>query len=309
MRRGRAAPRRRGLLAAAALAGLGAGCASAPQPPPAELLALRQRSAAATAQRHDDPRTAASLYARASRTAASGDQPALAADAACRHGLALLSAGDAAGALGPLARAAELARGAGEPALAARAWLGLARARQALLAGAAGGAVSPGAAPDRGGSAGAGPAGVAEALREARALAAEGKDATAEALAEVGLGALSPPIEARVHFAAAARLAGAAPEVAGPLALNRARLAEREGDLAAARLGYRAALAPLAEADDRPGLLVALRAAARLADADPAGRGEAADLHRRASAVAAGLGRRMVAEEESAAAAKAAAGP
>ena len=307
MSRGRAAPRRRGLLAAAALAGLGAGCASAPHPPPAEQLAIRQRSAAATAQRHDDPRTAASLYARASRTAASGDQPALAADAACRHGLALLSAGDAAGALGPLARAAELARGAGEPALAARAWLGLARARQALQAGAAGGAPSPGGAAD--GGAGAGPAGVAEALREARALAVEGKDATAEALAEVGLGARSPPAEARGHFAAAARLAGSAPEVAGPLALNRARLAEREGDLAAARAGFRAALAPLAEADDRPGLLVALRAAARLADADPAARAEAADLHRRASAVAAGLGRRMVAEEESAAAAKAAAGP
>lgn len=292
--------RRRALLAAA-VASLGAGCASTPRPPPAEQLALRQRSAAATAQRYDDPRTAASLYARASRTAASGDQPGLAADAACRHGLALLAAGDAAGALGPLARAAELARGAGDPSLAARAWLGLARARQALLAGGAGGGAAGPANPAVPAE-GAGLAGVEEALREARSLAAEGKDATAEALAEVGLGALAPPAEARGHFAAAARLAGGAPEVAGPLALNRARLAERQGDLTAARASYRAALAPLAAADDRPGLLVALRAAARLAEADPAARAEAADLHRRASAVAAGLGRRVVAEEEAAAA-------
>jgi len=254
-------------------------CSAAPRPPPAEQLAIRQRAAGETARRYDDPHTAAAVFGRGARTAAAGDRAALAADLKVREGLALLSAGDAPGALAALEQAAALARGAGDASLEARAWLGLARARQV-----------------------AGVEGVAAALGEALAHARAGEDRTAEALAEVGLGALAPPAEARLRFAAAARLAGGAPEVAGPLLLNRARLDEREGALAAARAGYRAALAPLAAADDRPGLLAALSGAARLADADPAAATEAADLHRRAAAVAAGLGRREVAEREEAAA-------
>jgi hypothetical protein len=245
-----------------------AGCARERRPG-AEELAVRQRMAAETARRYDDPRTAAALYGRAARNAAAVDRPRLAADAACREGLALLAAGEPRRAEASLAHAAALARDAGDPALAARALLGLARARRASGAG-----------------------DVAAPLRDARALAREGDDRTAEALAEVGLGALAPAaVEARERYDAAERLAGDAPEVAGPLRLNRARLDEREGRAAEARQGYRAALAPLAAADDRVGLLAALRAAARLADQDPAAAAEAADLHRRADAVAAGLGR------------------
>jgi hypothetical protein len=266
----------RPLRALALAAGLAAatGCASREQRPTAEQLAIRQRSAGETARRYDDPRTAASLYGRASRSAASVDRPRLAADSACREGLALLALGEPRRAEEAFARAAPLAEGAGEPALAARALLGLARARSL-----AGGDV-------------AGP------LQGALPLAREGKDATAEALAELGLGARAPPAEARARYAAAERLAGSAPEVAGPLALNRARLDEKEGRAAEARAGYRAAIAPLAAADDRLGLLAALRAAARHADRDPAASAEAADLHRRAALVADGLGRAEVATAE-----------
>lgn len=265
------APLRRAAPLALALA---AGCAARTPPPAAEQLAVRQRSAGETARRYDDPRTAASLYGRASRSAASVDRPRLAADAACREGLALLAMGEPRRAEEAFTRAAPLAEGAGEPALAARALLGLARARSL-----AGGDV-------------AGP------LQGALALAREGKDATAEALAELGLGALAPPAEARARYAAAERLAGSAPEVAGPLGLNRARLDEKEGRAAEARAGYRAAIAPLAAADDRLGLLAALRAAARHADRDPAAAAEGADLHRRAALVADGLGRAEVAAAE-----------
>jgi phage FluMu protein gp41 len=246
---------------------LAAGCAS-DRPPPAEALARRQRTAAETARRYDDPRTAAALHARAAASAAAGDRPLLSADASCRQGLALLSAGDAVAAQAPLERAAALARQEGDAALASRALLGLARARRS-----------------------AGQGDVAGPLAEAASLAERAGDRVAQALAEVGLGALAEPAEAARRYAAAERLAGDAPEVAGPLWLNRARLAEREGDAAAARAAYRAALAPLALADDRVGLLHALRAAARLAEADPAGAAEAASLQRRAAGVAAGLER------------------
>ena len=135
-------------------------------------------------------------------------------------------------------------------------------------------------------------------LLEARTRAREGKDRTAEALAEVGLGALAPPGEARERYAAAEQLAGDAPEVEGALRLNRARLDEKEGRAADARAGYRAAIPALAAADDRVGLLAALQAAGRLAAGDPATREEAAELHRRAAAVAEGLGREEVARAE-----------
>jgi hypothetical protein len=257
-----------------ALLAVAPACASREPRPTAEQLAVRQRAAGETARRYDNPQTAASLYGRASRSAAAVDRPRLAADSACREGLALLAAGDARRAEEAFARAAPLARGAGDSALAARALLGVARARS--LAG--------------------GGADVAAPLREALSLAREGKDPTAEAIAELGLGALAPPAEARVRYAAAERLAGDAPEVAGPLRLNRARLDEKEGRAADAGAGYRAAIAPLSAADDRVGLLAALRAAARHADADaPA---EAADLHRRAALVAEGLGRIEVAAAE-----------
>lgn len=271
-------------LVALALAAPGAallpGCAGS-RPPPAEALALRQRSAAETARRLDDPRTAAALYGRAAGTAAAGDRPVLAADAACRQGLALLAAGDAAAAEAPLTRAAALARAAGDPALAARALLGLARARRTT-----------------------GQGDVAGPLAEARTLAEAGGDRVAAALAELGLGALSPA-EAPARYAAAEALAGERPEVAGPLWLNRARLAERDGDPRAALAAYRAALEPLSVTDDRPALLFALTASARLAEADPAAAGEAAALHRRAAGVAAGLGRGEEAAAEAAAAERA----
>ena len=267
-------PIRAALLALALALPLAAACARA-QRPGAEELAIRQRMAGETARRYDDPRTAASLYGRASRNAAAVDRPKLAADAGCREGLALLAAGDPRRAEGAFANAAALARDAEEPALAARALLGLARARR----------VGGGGDVD-------GP------LRAARTLAREGKDRTAEALAEVGLGALAPPADARERYAAAERLAGETPEVAGPLRLNRARLDEKEGHAAVAREGYRAAISPLAAADERVGLLAALQAAARLASADPAAPGEAAELHRRAAAVADGLGREEIARAE-----------
>jgi tetratricopeptide (TPR) repeat protein len=263
---------------ALALCALVLGCARE-QRPGADELALRQRMAAETARRYNDPRTAAALYGRAARNAAAVDRPRLAADAACREGLALLALGEARKAEASFAEASTLARDAGDPALAARALLGLARARRALGSG-----------------------DVAGPLDEARALAREGKDRTAEALAEVGLGALGAPAQARERYAAAERLAGEAPEVAGPLRLNVARLDEREGRTAEARAGYRAAIAPLAQADERVGLLAALQAAARLSGSDPRGAAEAADLHRRAAAVADGLGLAEVAERERASA-------
>ncbi len=271
-------------LAAAAL--LGAACAGEPKRPAGEQLAIRQRTAGETARRYDDPKTAASLYGRASRSAAAVDRPRLAADAACREGIALLATGEPRRAERAFSDAALLARDAGDPALAARALLGVARARRIS-----------------------GEGEVGPPLRDALALARDGKDPTAEALAELGLGALAPPAEARERYAAAEKLAGDAPEVAGPLRLNRARLDEKEGRAAEARAGYRAAIAPLSIADDRVGLLAALRAAARHADADPAAAAEAADLHRRAALVADGLRRADVAADERRAADAAAGGP
>jgi tetratricopeptide (TPR) repeat protein len=249
-----------------ALVAVLSGCAAGPRPPPAEHLALRQRSSGSIARGFDDPRTAAVFFGRAARTAAQGDRAGLAADAACREGLARIAAGDAASAIEPLERAAAQAEGAGDPALAARAWLGLARARQAL-----------------------GQDGVAGALERAGALARAGADPVAAALAELGLGALASPEEAPRRFDEAGRLAGADPAVAGPLALNRARRAERAGQPAAALALYRAALEPLARSDDRPALYLALSSAARLAD-EAGERAAGADLRRRAEAVARGLG-------------------
>jgi len=268
----------------AALAALSFAACARPHRPAAEELALRQRSAGETARRYDDPHTAAALYGRAARNAAAVDRPGLAADAACREGIALLAAGEARAAQASFTQAAQFARDAGEPALAARALLGLARARRIL-----------------------GEGDVAAPLREARALAQEGKDRTAEALAEVGLAVLAPPAEARERYAAAGKLAGDAAEVVGPLRLNLARLDEREGRAGEARAGYRAAIAPLSDADDRVGLLAALQATARLTAVDPSGAGEAADLHRRAAAVAEGLRRPEVAAAERRAANEAAA--
>lgn len=258
----------------ALLLALSAACAGE-QRPAAEELAVRQRLAGETARRYDDPKTAAALFGRASRNASAVDRPRLAADAGCREGLALLAAGEPGRAAVAFASAAALARDAGDPALTARALLGLARARRF------------GAGGD-----------VAGPLLEARTRAREGKDRTAEALAEVGLGALAPPGEARDRYAAAEQLAGDAPEVEGALRLNRARLDEKEGRAADARAGYRAAIPALAAADDRVGLLAALQAAGRLAAGDPATREEAAELHRRAAAVAEGLGREEVARAE-----------
>jgi hypothetical protein len=269
---------------AALAATLLAACSAREKRPSAEELALRQRTAGETARRYDDQRTAASLYGRSSRSAAAVDRPRLAADAACREGIALLAAGEPRRASDSFVRAATLAGDAGDKGLAARALLGLARARRV-----------------------AGEGDVPGPLHDARGLAREAGDRTAEALAEVGLGALATPAEARERYAAAEKLAGEAPEVAGPLRLNRARLDEREGRAADARAGYRAAVGPLSVSDDRPGLLAALQAAARLADGDPASAAEAGELHRRAALVADGLGKDEVAKAERRAAEAAAA--
>jgi tetratricopeptide (TPR) repeat protein len=270
----------RSTLLAAAAAAVALGCASTPRLSPSEQLALRQRDAAETARRHDDPRTAATLYGHASETAAAGDRPALAADAAYRQGLALLASGAATQALEPLERSARQARALGDRGLAARALLALARARWTS-----------------------GQGDVDAALGEARGLAAQAGDGAAEALAELGLGArAATPAQARAHYDAAASRGGSVPEVAGPLWLNRGRLAEREGDPASARRAYGQAIGPLSFVDDRPGLLAALAAAARLAELDPASGAEAAGLHRRAAAVASGLGQAEVARAEEAAA-------
>ena len=131
--------------------------------------------------------------------------------------------GSRAGAEPAFAQAAALARDAGDPALAARALLGLARARR--VAG-EGDVARP--AP-RGARARAGGEGPRPPRRSPRWASAR-----------------SPPArEARERYAAAEQLAGDAPEVAGPLRLNRARLDEREGRAAEARAGYRAAIGPL----------------------------------------------------------------
>jgi len=269
---------------AALAAALLSACSAREKRPSAEELALRQRKAAETARRYDDQRTAASLYGRSSRSAAAVDRPRLAADAGCREGIALLAAGEPRRAEESFLRAATLAADAGDKGLVARSLLGVARARRVE-----------------------GEGDVQGPLREARGLAREAGDRTAEALAEVGLGAVSPPTEARERYAAAERLAGDAPEVAGPLRLNRARLDEREGRAADARAGYRAAIAPLSVSDDRPGLLAALQATARLADGDASSAAEAGELHRRAALVADGLRREDVAKAERRAAVDAAA--
>ncbi|HEX9243138.1 MAG TPA: hypothetical protein VF875_11910 [Anaeromyxobacter sp.] len=269
---------------AALAAALLSACSAREKRPSAEELALRQRKAAETARRYDDQRTAASLYGRSSRSAAAVDRPRLAADAGCREGIALLAAGEPRRAEESFLRAATLAADAGDKGLVARSLLGVARARRVE-----------------------GEGDVQGPLREARGLAREAGDRTAEALAEVGLGAVSPPTEARERYAAAERLAGDAPEVAGPLRLNRARLDEREGRAADARAGYRAAIAPLSVSDDRPGLLAALQATARLADGDASAAAEAGELHRRAALVADGLRREDVAKAERRAAEDAAA--
>jgi hypothetical protein len=197
---------------AALAAALLSACSAREKRPSAEELALRQRNAGETARRYDDQRTAASLFGRSSRNASAVDRPRLAADAACREGIALLAAGEPRRAEESFVRAAALAGDAGDKGLAARALLGVARARRI-----------------------AGEGDVSGPLRDARALAHEAGDRTAEALAEVGLGAVSTPAEARERYAAAEGLAGDVPEVAGPLRLNRARLDEREGRTADAR--------------------------------------------------------------------------
>ena len=78
--------------------------------------------------------------------------------------------------------------------------------------------------------------------------------------------------------------------MAGPLALNRARLAERRGDLADAGPLFLAAAETYRALEDATGLYLSLSGAARAADAGGEGRA-AADLHRRAADAAVFAGR------------------
>lgn len=265
---------------AAALLALAA-CASAPRKePPFVEQARVQRATGDGAHDLGDPSAGAHAYARALASARAADDQRLAADVGYRLGLALLAAGDPVAAASELEDAARVARRAGDPGLAARALLGLARARDVV-----GGDPRP-------------------ALREALALAAEAGDATPAALAHVGLGAAGPAAEAAAHYDEADRLAGRAPAVAAPLALNRARLAEKAGDAARAGARYRAAADAYRALDDALGLHLALAGAARGADRSgpPA---DAADLHRRAASAALAAGLRSAAVKELRAAAAA----
>jgi tetratricopeptide (TPR) repeat protein len=258
-------------------AALLAACASTPRPSPALERASVHRATGDEARAMGDPAAAAYAYARALAAARAADDRKGAADAGYRLGTALLAAGQPAEAAIQLQDAGAVAlRSADEP-LAARAMLALARARQESRAG-----------------------DVREALEGALALAERANQPVLAALAQLGLGASGPEGEAERRYAAADRLAGADPAVAGPLALNRARLAERRGDLAAAGPLFLAAAAQYRDQEDPDsvGLYLALSGAARAADADAGGARAAADLHRRAAdaAVFAGRTEQAVAE-------------
>ena len=115
----------------------------------------------------------------------------------------------------------------------------------------------------------------------------------------MGLAALVPEAEARLHLDRAAELASDDVAVAAPLALNRARWAERRGEPSAALPLYRTSADLYRTLEDAPGLHEALAGAARAADQAPAGTElDAAELHRRAAAAALKVGALSAAAEE-----------
>jgi len=280
-------PRAPRVCALALAAALGA-CSSAPRRDPSAVSQARLLLAAGDEARAvGDPAGAARSYARALASARAGDDRALAADVGYRLGVALQAAGEPREAAVQLADSAATASALPDHALAARALLALARARQ---------------------DAAAGDAAVVEALGRALESARRGGDRGAEALAHVGLAAVSGDASAaRGHLEEAERLAGGDPAVAAPLALNRARRAERSGD-ASARGLYRTAAERYRLLEDPAGLWQALAGAARAADREAGGAGEAAELHRRAADAALRSGDRLAAVRELRAAAAACAG-
>jgi hypothetical protein len=224
-----------------------------------------------------DPAAAAYAYSRALAAARAADDRKTAADSGYRLGTALLAAGQPLEAAVQLEDSAAVALRIGDKALAARALLALGRARQDARAG-----------------------DVRGALEAAFALAEEAREPSLAALAQLGLGASGPEGEAGGRYARAEGLAGADPAVAGPLALNRARLAERRGDLPGAAPLFQVAAERYRDLEDSTGLYLALSGAARAADAgggaDPAS--TAADLHRRAADAAVFAGRSEQAVQE-----------
>ncbi len=217
-----------------------------------------------------DPAAAAYAYSRALAAARAADDREMAADSGYRLGTALLAAGQPIEAAVQLEDAAAVALRIGDKALAARALLALGRARQDARAGDLRGA-----------------------LESAFALAEEAREPSLAALAQLGLGATGPEGEAEGRYARAEKLAGGDPSVAGPLALNRARLAERRGDLPRAAPLFQVAAERYRDLEDSTGLYLALSGAARAADAEGGAEraAAAADLHRRAADAAVFAGR------------------
>lgn len=254
---------RRALLVGAA-ASLAA-CSSAPRPPPAVERASVQRAAGDEARAMGDPAAGAYAYARALAAARAADDQKTAADVGYRLGTALLAAGQPSEAAIQLEDAAAVALRIGDRASSARALLALGRARHEAKAG-----------------------DVQGALTAALTLAELAGAPSLAALAHVGLGATGPVGDAEGHYARAEQLAGKDPAVAGPLALNRARLFERLGDLRAAGPAFLAAAERYRTMEDPAGLYLALSGAGRAADAEPGAdrAAVAADLHRRAAGAA-----------------------
>lgn len=242
---------------------------STPRPPPAVERASVHRASGDEARSMGDPAAAAYAYTRALAAARAADDRRGAADAGYRLGAALLAAGQPAEGAVQLEDAAAVALRIDEKGLAARALLALGRARQEAKQGDLRGA-----------------------LEAALALAEQANEPALAALAQLGLGASGPEGEAEGRYAKAEQLAGREPMVAGPLALNRARLLERRGDLRAASPLFLAAADQYRNLEDSGGLYLALSGAARAADATPGQERAAADLHRRAAdaAVFAGKG-------------------
>lgn len=266
-----------GRAAGTLLAAVLAACGSARRPTPAVERATVHRAVGDEARSMGEPASAALSYARALASARAADDRATAADAGYRLGTALIAAGQPSEAAVQLEDAAAVALRIGDPDLAARAMLALARARQEARAG-----------------------DVRGALESALALAEQAGRGSLAALALVGLGASGPEGEAEALYARAERLAGRDPLVAGPLALNRARLAERRGDRAAAGPLFLAAADHYRGLEDSAGLYLALSGAGRAADAEEGAEraAAAADLHRRAAAAAVFAGRMEEGVEE-----------
>lgn len=252
-------------------------CSSVRRDPSAVVQARLLMSSGDEARAVGDPAGAARSYSRALASARAADDQSLTADLGYRLGMALLSAGQPKEAEVQLQDAASSARRIGAGRLAGRALLGLARARQ---------------------DAKATPATVTDALKMALEAGKACGDPQAEALAHVGLAALAPYAEALVHLDEAARLASGDPVVAAPLALSRARWAERREESSAFAL-YQSAADLYRELEDVTGLQEALAGAARAADRAPVGQESvAAELHRRAASAALRAGAKAAAANE-----------